>query len=399
VRPLRVAYLPPALVSRGAERQMLALAEGLPRDRFTVDILAMSGAGPNDGRALAAGAHVRYLGSPPRPGASYLERTRSRGAKAARYVAAARAGRYDVVDAWLYPVDVMAALARPLTATPVVVTGRYNLRDFAPPMNRIERLLNDVANRMADAVVANSSAVAADARRHESIEAAKLRVIRNGVEPIDPLPRAAAASLRRSLGADEGDVLIGSVASLTTVKRHDLLIDAFAHLVRDGLPVRLVLLGDGSLREALAQRVEGLGLGDRVRLHGSVSDPRPYQAIFDIIVQASRTEGLPNALLEASAAARPIVATDAGGTNEIVVDGSTGILVPVNDEAALAAGMRRLVEDAALRETFGRAGRQRTDALFPMSGFIAAYATLYEELAAAKGLRRATQPAGAERGG
>jgi glycosyltransferase involved in cell wall biosynthesis len=378
---------------------MLALAEGLPRDRFTVDILAMSGAGPNDARALAAGARVRYLGSPPRPGASSFERTLSRGAKAARYVAAARAGRYDVVDAWLYPVDVMAVLARPLTATPVVVTGRYNLRDFAPPMNRIERLLNDVANRMADAVVANSSAVAADARRHESIDAAKLRVIRNGVEPIDPLPRDAAASLRRSLGADEGDVVIGCVASLTAVKRHELVIDAFAQLVRDGLPVRLVLLGDGSLREALSQRVEGLGLGDRVRLHGSVSDPRPYQAVFDIVVQGSRSEGLPNALLEASAASRPIVATDAGGTNEIVVDGSTGILVPVNDEAALAAGMRRLVEDPALRETFGRAGRQRTDSLFPMSGFIAAYATLYEELAEAKGLGRAVHPVGAERGG
>ncbi len=90
-----------------------------------------------------------------------------RAAKTAHYLRAAREGRYDVIDAWLYPVDVMAALARGLTRTPVVVTGRYNLRDFAPPMTPPERWLNDRANRMADAIVANAEAVAEDTRHHE----------------------------------------------------------------------------------------------------------------------------------------------------------------------------------------------------------------------------------------
>lgn len=383
---LRVAYLPPALVTAGAERQMLALAEGLSRDRFQVDLLAMSGAGPNDDRARAAGIGLRYLGAPPRPGASRLERALARAGKAVRYVSVARAARYDVVDAWLYPVDVMAALARPLTRTPVLVTGRYNLRDFAPPMTRLERLLNTAANRMADAVVANSEAVAADARRHERIDPAKLRVIRNGVAPINPLPPGEAVALRRSLGARDDEVLIGCVASLTPVKRHDLLIEAFADLVRDGLPVRLVLLGQGPLAGALQTKVERLGLQPRVRLHGSVTDPAPYLAVFDVVVQASRSEGLPNAMLEAAAASRPVIATDAGGTREVVVDGETGLLVPIEDRAALAAGIRRLVDDPALRERLGGNARRRTDTLFTMSRFIADYAGLYDELAAAKGI-------------
>ena len=94
---------------------MLALAERLPRDQFRVDFLAMSGPGPYDERALAAGAGLRYIGSPPRVAASTLERIVGRGVKTVRYAYVARAGRYDIVDAWLYPVDVMAVLARSIT--------------------------------------------------------------------------------------------------------------------------------------------------------------------------------------------------------------------------------------------------------------------------------------------
>lgn len=366
---------------------MLALAEGLPRDRFRVEFLAMSGAGPYDKRALAAGAGLRFIGSPPRPGASKLERFAARGVKAVRYTAVARARHYDIVDAWLYPVDVMAVLARPLTRTPVVITGRYNLRDFHRPMTPLEQRINTLANRRVDAVVANSEAVAADTLRHEQIDPAKLRVIRNGVETIDSPPAEAVASQRRALGVADDEVLIGCVANYQPVKRHDLLVDAFACLHREGLKVRLLLVGEGPLRGELQRRIDGYGLEGYAQLYGSVTDPRPLYSVFDLVVQSSRSEGLPNALLEAAAAARPIVATAAGGSEEIVIDGETGLLVPINDADALAAAIRRAVMDPALREQLGLAARRRADTTFRMSRFVAEYAALYEELAAAKHLQ------------
>ena len=382
--PRRIAYLPPLLRPAGAERQMLLLAERLPKDRFRVDFLAMSGAGPYDERARAAGAGLTYLGTPPRAGASVPERLAGRAAKTARYLRAARAGRYDVIDAWLYPVDVMAVLARVVTRTPVVVTGRYNLRDFSPPMSRPERWLNDQANRMVDAVVANSDAVAEDTRRHESIDEGKLRVIRNGVEPIAPLTAAEIAAGRRGLGVGDDEILFGCVANLHPVKRHDLLIDAFAVLRRDGLPVRLVMLGGGPLLPDLQRRIDDAGLQDVARLLGSVPDPKPMLGLFDVVVQTSRSEGLPNALLEAAAAARPIVATAAGGSGEIVVDGETGLLVPVDDKDAIAGAMRRLAADPGLRHRLGTAARLHTDTVFTMDRFVGAYAALYDELIAAR---------------
>ena len=379
--PLRIAYLPPLLRPAGAERQMLALAERLPKDRFTVDFLTMSGPGPDDDRARAAGAGLRHLGEPPRRDATVPERLLGRAAKTARYLRAARVGRYDVIDAWLYPVDVMAVLARPITRTPVVVTGRYNLRDFNGPMTRPERWLNTQANRMVDAVVANSEAVAADTFRNETIDPHKVRVIRNGVEPIDPLPEGEVAARRNALGIAENEVLFGCVANLHPVKRHDLLIDAFAVLRREGLPVRLAMIGDGPLQLELQRQIDAAGLRNAAHLLGRIADPRPLLRTFDVVVQTSRSEGLPNALLEAAAAARPIVATAAGGSGEVIVDGQTGLLVPVDDVAAIVGAMRRLALDNDLRQRLGAGARRATDTVFTMERFVNSYAALYDQLA------------------
>jgi len=388
MRPLRIAYLPPSLSPAGAERQMLALGEGLPRERFQVEFLSMSGPGPYDDRAKAAGATVRYAGTWPRPGSSKLERLANRGLKTVRYLRDARAAHYDLIDAWLYPVDVMAVLARPITRTKVIVTGRYNLRDFNPPMSALERRLNEAANRRVDAVIANSDAVASDTLSHERIDPAKLHVIRNGVQPIELLPDDEIEAGRRDLGVEAGELLIGCVANYGPVKRHDLLIDAFAALRREGHKLRLVMIGEGPMRPELQQQIDALGLGGLARLYGRVTDPKPMLSLFDLIVQASRSEGLPNALLEAAAAARPIVATAAGGSGEVVIDGVTGLLVPVNDVDAITSAMRRMILDPELRLRLGHAARERADTTFGMGRFVGEYAALYEQLADARGVRR-----------
>jgi glycosyltransferase involved in cell wall biosynthesis len=122
------------------------------------------------------------------------------------------------------------------------------------------------------------------------------------------------------------------------------------------------------------------GVEDRVVLHGLAPDPRPLHAGIDIFVHPSETEGLPNAVLEAAAAGLPIVATDAGGTREIVIDGTTGLLVPVGDGAALGAAIMKLVDDPDLRANLGSAARRHAEETFGMSRFVAETAALYERL-------------------
>lgn len=154
--------------------------------------------------------------------------------------------------------------------------------------------------------------------------------------------------------------------------------------IRNGL----VLVGEGEMRPDLERQIKGLGLEGRIRLHGTELDPRPMYGAFDVVVQSSMSEGLPNVLLEAAAAGRPIVATAAGGSNEIVIDGETGLLVPIEDRDALACALQRAIQNPDLRRQIGAAARVHVDSKFGMARYVRERGDLYEELAAAKGIRR-----------
>jgi glycosyltransferase involved in cell wall biosynthesis len=176
------------------------------------------------------------------------------------------------------------------------------------------------------------------------------------------------------------------VANYRPVKRLDLLIEAFASIAAAHDRIRLLLVGEGDMRPELERQIDDLGLRNRVLLHGLALDPTPLYGIFDIVVQSSRSEGLPNALLEAAAAGLPIVATNAGGTGEIVTDGVTGLLIPINDARALASALDRVAADRELRLMLGGAARQLAATTFNMDRYVAEFAQLYEDLAARKNL-------------
>jgi glycosyltransferase involved in cell wall biosynthesis len=384
-RPLRVAYAISSLRIGGAELRALGLAERLPRDRFEVDFLSFLGAGPLDQRGRLAGARVHYLGSKPLSESGLPARAVGRLGKLARYATVARGADYDIMNAWLYPLDVFAVLARPMTGTPIVVSGRFDLlpRDGFGPLSE---WVDTIANRRVDAIVANSEAAASLHRGRHGVDPVKLHVIRNGVQMVEPLRAEERRVTRARLGAGDDDMLIGAVGMLRDVKRHALLIDAFAELVPTRPGLRLAIVGEGPMREALERQVDRLGLGERVILPGAIADVRPLYDSFDIVASSSQSEGLPNALLEAAAAGRPIVTTAAGGSVEAVIDGVTGSVVPIDDRAALAGAIARLSSDVTLRERFGSAARAHVEATFGMERYVRQWTDLYERLAVAKGL-------------
>jgi glycosyltransferase involved in cell wall biosynthesis len=384
-RPLRIAFAISSLRIGGAELRALGLAERMPQERFEVDFLSFLGAGPLDERGREAGARVHHLGSTPLSATPLPVRALGRLGKMARYATLARGCRYDIVNAWLYPMDVFAALTRPLTGTPIVVAGRFDLlpRDGFGPLSA---RLDGVVERGVDAIVANSEAAASQERGRDSHDPAKLHVIRNGVEPVEPIPGEQRHKIRASLGARDADLLIGAVGMLRDVKRHALLIDAFADLVPMRPQLRLAIIGEGPMREALQRQVDRLGLGTRIILPGAIADVRPLIDSFDVVASSSLSEGLPNALLEAAAAGKPIVTTAAGGSVEAVIDGRTGLVVPVGDRVALAAALARLASDASLRGRFGAAARAHAETTFGMERYVRQWTGLYERLAVAKGL-------------
>jgi glycosyltransferase involved in cell wall biosynthesis len=360
---------------------MVQLVERLPRDRFAPEFILLSGRGPLADRAERTGVPVTVLHW--RRGRSVTNRLPDLW----RLVGTLRRGRFDIVDAWLFHAYAITSLTRPVTRIPVLIAGRRSLSHHKHRFGRVERLLDRIARRSVDAIVANSDAVRAEVARYEGIDIGRMRVIHNGLDIPAPLPPAARDALRAAWGVGPDDVLIGCVANYKSGKGQEMLIRAIARALPGTPRLKLILVGEGPRRPELERLVDDLGIHDAVLLHGAEPDARDIIGAFDIAAQASVSEGLPNAVLEAAAAGLPIVATDAGGTAEILDQGRTGILVPIDDEAAMAAAISRLSSDPDLRRSLGESARSFVESAFGLDRFVAETASLYEELAAARGIR------------
>jgi glycosyltransferase involved in cell wall biosynthesis len=157
------------------------------------------------------------------------------------------------------------------------------------------------------------------------------------------------------------------------MKGFDVLVRAVARLPQ----ARAIIVGDGPERGALEHLARELGVGSRMEITGWTDDPRAYLARFDVFAMPSRFEGLPLALLEAMHASCPVVATPVGSIPDAVEDGHTGLLVPPDDDAALAAALLRLQGDSVLRVRLARSAAELARARFTTSTMARAYEALY----------------------
>lgn len=236
--------------------------------------------------------------------------------------------------------------------------------------------------RRAAAVVANSDGLADLARRFAPD--VPVTVVANGVDatlfrPVD------SPSPPRGEGWGEGEtpatgfpgapLRLLVVGRLVRQKGVDLILEAMA---RTSIPLDLTVVGDGGARAALEAQAAALGLQTRVRFAGWLERtalPDAYRAA-DLFVFPSRDEGMPNVVLEAMASGLPVAATDIAGNRDLVVDGETGFLLPVDDVAALAAALERLAADPDLRRRMGAAGRARAVERFSWAAVATAYRAL-----------------------
>lgn len=177
----------------------------------------------------------------------------------------------------------------------------------------------------------------------------------------------------------DGPFTVALVGRLSWEKNHELFLRAVARLRAEGLDIRAILAGEGPDRGRIEGRIRELGLGSIVDLTG-------YVAMSDLLPRVhavclcSRIENLPLSLMEAMAWQRPVVATRVGGIPDLVEDGVTGRLVPDNDEAALAEGLRHLAADPQQSRKWGRAGRLRIERHFLQDHSIARHMELYQRL-------------------
>ncbi|HEU0304874.1 MAG TPA: glycosyltransferase [Gaiellaceae bacterium] len=233
-------------------------------------------------------------------------------------------------------------------------------------LTRRRRAIARLTSRFLDAHVAVGERAADEVARFVGIPRSSLRVIRNAVPQGTVVPERQIRS---------GPV-VGSIGRLDWQKAYDVLIRALPELPG----VTAVIVGEGEERLRLTQLARELGVSDRLELTGWHDDARRLLGSFDVFVLSSRFEGLPLVVLEAMLAGLPVVAADVGSVSEAVVDGSTGLLVPPGDPAALARALAELLADPARRREMGETGRRRALESFRVEDMGARYDALYDEV-------------------
>ncbi len=307
------------------------------------------------------------------------------------------ARRCDIVHAHLFLANVAARVAGRLAGVPVVITSHHDTDVW---MRAPHRLVERLSAKWSDRVVTCSEAVRRYAIERHGLPAARVRTLRNAIEIPAALPGAAQrAAARRDLGAGaEQDIVIATLGRLDEPKKGlAAFLDAAALVAAAEPRARFALVGDGPARADLERRARSLGLAERIVFTGERRDVQAVLCGVDIFVQPSLWEGFGLTVIEAMAAARPVVASRVGGIPEVLRDGVDGILVPPADPAALAQAILRLARDADLGARLGAAGRDRAVAEFGLDGLVEATVAMYDELLAAKRPPGAT--AGAARTG
>ncbi len=211
-----------------------------------------------------------------------------------------------------------------------------------------------------------------------AIPPTRFDVLYNGVDCARFAPITDRVGLRRQLGFADDELVILTVASLTPVKGHALLLEAAARTVgATDRKLRFLWLGEGVERGALEHRVAELGLGRRVQMPGGSDRVPQYLAAADLFVLPSHLEGMSNAILEAMASGLPIVAQAVGGNPELVEHGRCGVLCNVGDADAMSEAIARLAAHDDERAAMGRAARERAGQIFSLDAMLARYADFY----------------------
>lgn len=212
------------------------------------------------------------------------------------------------------------------------------------------------------------------------VPGSRCHLIPNGVDATAFRRKLDRETARAEGNGSPGEFLLGAAGRLSAEKGFDVLIRAVAELVRREVPVSLWIAGEGAARPALEQLIHQLGLQQRVRLLGHLSDLKPFYQALDVFVLSSLREGLPNVVLEAMALEVPVVATRVAGVPSLISPEDNGLLVDSGSVDQLTALIQRAYTEPKRRAGWGQAGRRTVETSYSFAGRMRRMVAVYQQL-------------------
>jgi glycosyltransferase involved in cell wall biosynthesis len=361
----RVLHIIPTFERAGVQKQLLLLARGLIEQGFDVHVIALAQRGPLEADFWAAGVVTKVVSQRLRVDPVALGRLK-------RHVARVQP---DLVHTWNFVANTYGRIAARAAGVNHIVAGQYGIDRWK---SNWQWFVDRRLARFTDRYVVNVAAIR-DYCAEGGLPADKFTVIPGGVEPARPSD-VTRAELLAELDCPPDARLIGVVGQLAPPKRVKDLIWAadLLRVLHDNL--RMIVIGDGPERSALHQFARLASDLDHIRLLGPRDDVWRIIPHVDVFWNGSGSEGTSSAVMEAMAAAVPVVASDIPGNRELVVPGETGFLVPIAGRAARARATDQLFNDAELAARLGAAARERMREHFSIEENVRRHVELYRVL-------------------
>jgi len=366
LRQVKILYLITELNVGGAEKALARIVAHLNRDRYDALVACLHEPGLVADEIRAAGSRVVNLDMRSRTDLRVIY----------RLFKLLRQERVQIIHSYLFHANLLARLVGKLARVPIIISSERTME----MEGRIRLLLNRLTSPLADRVIAVARRVRDFAVKSIGVPSEKLVVIYNSVEISEYQGGVDVARIREELEIDPAHTVVGTVSRLDEAKGIRYFLQAVPEVLIRNSEVSFLIVGDGSQRRELERLARDLGIESRVIFAGYRPDVVKMLAIMDVFVLPSLYERFPNAVLEAMAIAKPVVATRVGGTPEAVEDGVTGLLVPPRDPKALAEAIIALLQDRERAEAMGRAGRERVERYFSAERMVQETEALYEEL-------------------
>ncbi|UCD29746.1 MAG: glycosyltransferase [Planctomycetota bacterium] len=340
--PIRLTYVITDLNIGGVPLHLYRLATRLPPDKFQVRIISLADVGPVGDRLRRAGIPVFACEarSPRDIGALW------------RLGIQLRTYRPDILHSLLFHANIAARIVGPMAGIPI---NRIICEIQTAERERHWHLaVDNLTCRLCRCQVGNSPSVVAYLRQHAHIPDARLRCMLGGVD-FEEIASARPLA-RESLGLSQDEAFIIWTGRLDPVKGFEEMLSAFGQVCTT-IQARLAIVGEGPYRPTVERLIRENGLSEHVLMLGMRSDVPALLQTADVFLLCSRTEGLPNSLLEAMAAGLPVVATDVAGSRDLISPGDTGVLVRAQSSEEIAKGLLTVLKNREEGEKMGRRAR------------------------------------------
>ncbi len=364
---IRILHLTTDSRIGGTERNIIFLATSLNKERFENIVVALMAGGSLIDELTRLNVEAYCVGMKSKFDIMAIKRLYS----------IIKKSRVDILHTYLFHANLLGRLIGKLSGVPVIISSEECL-DLE--RGRFANLSNKITSRFCNRIVVVSDSVGKMLIARDRIPSYKIIRLYSGIEPADYNINIDKVRKKKELGLTKDDIVIGAIGRLRQEKGHEYLIKAMVQ-VSNHLPnVKLLIVGDGHEEEKLMGLRDAMGLKDKVIFTGYRNDVPEILSILNLFVLPSLEEGLPLAVLEAMASGKGIVATRIGGTEELIEDGITGILVPPKDVCSLAQAIYELLKEPDKINRLGKAAQEVVRKKFSRNEMLRNYESLYEEL-------------------